>query len=111
MTLESVKLEIQKKIRNTGAILTLKREELDGLRMDGEDKVNVFLNPGELPPIHNDQNLINRYNRLNHLGEKLSNIQNAYIDTLPRVSIQVMETYKKDLHNKLIDLEKEIEAI
>ncbi len=111
MLSEKGKNNIQIMIRHTGTVLSNKREELDALTIEGEDKISTFMEAGEIPPEFNDPNLRTRYNLLLNYEKELNRIQSAHIDSLGQISSEIEETYINNMQKQLNELESRIAEI
>jgi len=110
MITENQKSEIHQIIKEGYAKLRMKREELEELRMAGEDKVSVFMNEGEVPETFNDPKLNNRFNALNLCENKLNGYQQASISTILQNNVPG-DLYLRKIKEMVAVVESDIEKI
>lgn len=104
---EKTKNSINKMLLAIGKAVSDKRDELDNLKQEGEDKISIHLNAGELPPEYNDPELNQRYQRLWLIEKKLGDIQQVFTEALGLKDTDDI-SLESDFKSRLRALELEI---
>lgn len=110
MITEKQKSEIHQVINGGYAKLRMKREKLEELRMAGEDKISVFMNPGEVLEVFNDPSLNLRCNQLWDCEKKLNGIQDATSSTILENNVPG-DLYLRKTQEIVSGVESEIEKV